>query len=175
MTIIEDLTKPPAEFFRAISPQTAFFLLQKERDEANRYLAEENREEAKTLLANIKVIIRRECNKAVSNDSKILKVYDNFFNLLAEEEKKIKQTEHHFNLSSYGRRSIISLPANLKIFTTNYDTCMEVYFNRREIDFSRGIVNRYGENIFDVDEYVSQRNQNTVLQKFTSFTDRRPF
>jgi hypothetical protein len=163
MTVVEDLTKSPGEFFRAISPQTAFFLLQKERNEANRYLADESREEAKALLTKIKAIIRRECSKAVSDDSKILKVYDDFFNLLAEMEKEMKP-EFHFNLTTYGRRPIMVLPTKLRIFTTNYDTCVEVYFNRKEIDFSRGIVNRYGEDVFDVDEYGSLQSQNKAAK-----------
>ena len=163
MTVIEDLTKPQGEFFRSISPQTAFFLLQKERNDANRYLDKESREEAKTLIAKIKAIIRNECSKAVSDDSNILKVYDDFFKIIEEKDKEIKQ-EFRFNLASYGRRFKMVLPVDLRIFTTNYDTCMEVYFNRRELDFSRGIVNRYGENIFDVDEYGSLQSQNKVAR-----------
>jgi len=53
MTIVEDLTKPSGDFFRTISPQTSFFLLQKERGETDVYLSKESREEAKALLTKV--------------------------------------------------------------------------------------------------------------------------
>jgi hypothetical protein len=159
MTVVEDLSKSPQEFFRAVSPQTAFFLLQKERKEANRYVHEEdNKKEARELLARIKAIIRRECIKAVSDSSKITEVYDDLFDFLENERKQMITPGIHWSGTQVGGTEEV-LPTDLRIFTTNYDTCIEVYFNRREIDFSRGIVKRYGEDLFDVDSYESPRTQ----------------
>lgn len=161
MTVIEDLSKSPQEFFRAISPQTAFFLLQKERKDADRYINEDSsRKESGELLTKIKTIIRRECSKAVSNDSKILEVYNDFFTFLAEERKGMTPS------SSWGSTQVgpstqgFILPTDLRIFTTNYDQCIETYFNRKEVDFCRGIISRYGDSVFDVDSYESLSAQN---------------
>jgi hypothetical protein len=91
MTVIEDLAKSPGEFFRDISPQTACFLFQKEREVANRYMREEDKRiEAKELLEKIKAIIRVECIKAAGNDSKISKVYDDFFTSLEKERNEME-------------------------------------------------------------------------------------
>jgi len=164
MTVIEDLSKSPQEFFRAISPQTAFFLLQKERKAVDRYINEDSsRKESGKLLTKIKTIIRRECNKAVSNDSKILEVYNDFFTFLAEERNKMTQdsSPSPWHSTQVGRETRgLVLPADLRIFTTNYDQCIETYFNRKEVDFCRGIISRYGDSVFDVDSYEALPAQN---------------
>jgi hypothetical protein len=162
MTVIEDLSKSPQEFFRAISPQTAFFLLQKERKDADRYINEDgSRNEAGKLLTKIKTIIRKECNKAASNDSKILEVYDDFFTFLAEEKRRMIQGPSPWGTTQIGSSThALIFPTDLRIFTTNYDQCVETYFNRKEIDFWRGIISRYGDSIFDVDSYESLLVQN---------------
>ena len=162
MTVIEDLSKLPQEFFRAISPQTAFFLLQKEKKDADRYINEDgSRKEAGELLTKIKTIIRKECNKAASNDSKILEAYDDFFTFLAAERNEIPQSTSPWGSTSIGPSThALILPTDLRIFTTNYDQCIETYFNRKEIDFWRGIISRYGESVFNVDSYESLPAQN---------------
>jgi hypothetical protein len=160
MTVIEDLSKSPQELFRAISPQTAFFLLQKERKDADRYINEDSsRKESDELLTKIKTIIRRECNKAVSNDSKILEVYNDFFTFLAEERKGMSSSTWGATQVGPSTQGFI-LPTDLRIFTTNYDQCIETYFNRKEVDFCRGIISRYGDSVFDVDSYESLPAQN---------------
>lgn len=169
MTVVEDLSKSQSEFFRAISPQTAHFLLQREREEANRYVSEGSRKEAKELLAKIKAIIRKECADAVSENSRILEVYDDFFNFLAQ-ERNTMTPDLLWNATQIARSQMI-LPSDLRIFTTNYDTCMEVYFNRKEIDFSRGIVNRYGEDLFDVDSYESHQARDIKIYKLHGSVD----
>jgi len=171
MTVVEDLSKSPQEFFRAVSPQTAYFLFQKEREEANRYIREENkRKEAKELLEKIKAIIRVECIKAASQDSKILEVYDDFFTSLEQERKEMKPQLPPWSGSQVAHSQMV-LPSDLRIFTTNYDTCMEVYFNRKEIDFSRGIVNRYGEDVFDADSYEGPITKNIKIFKLHGSVD----
>jgi hypothetical protein len=134
MTVIEDLSKPSQEFFRALSPQTGFFLLERERKEANKYATEETKKrEATELLARLKAIIRRECIQASVKDSRIVEVYNDFFTFLQLEERKMTSGTN-WGSTQIGRADEV-FPTQLKVFTTNYDTCLEVYFNRREIDF----------------------------------------
>jgi hypothetical protein len=154
MTVIEDLSKSPKEFFKAISPQTASFLLQKERKDADHYINGDRSQEAGELSAKIKAIIRKECNRAISNDSRILEVYDDFFTSLESQKRRVIAVPSLWGSSQIGSGAhAFTLPTDLRIFTTNYDQCLETYFNRREIDFWRGIVSRYGESVFDVDSY----------------------
>jgi hypothetical protein len=162
MTVIEDLSKSSQELSRTISPQTAFFLLQKERKDADRYINEDrSQREAGALLTKIKTIIRKECNRAVSNDSKILQVYDDFFTFLAEENSRAIQGQPLWSSTQIGPSThALVLPTDLRIFTTNYDQCIETYFNRKEIDSWRGIASRYGDSVFDVDSYDSLPAQN---------------
>jgi hypothetical protein len=155
MTVIEDLSKSSQELFRAISPQTAFFLLQKVRKDADRYINDASlRKEASELLAKIKTIIRKECNKAVSNDSKILEVFDGFFSDLTELKKGMTQVARPWSSTQIDSGThAFTLPTDLRIFTTNYDQCIETYCKQKEIDFSNGVTPRYGDSIFDVDSY----------------------
>jgi hypothetical protein len=169
MTVIEDLSKPSQEFFRALSPQTGFFLLHIERKEADKYATEETKKrEAMELLARLKAIIRRECIKASGRDSRIVEVYNDFFTFLQLEERKM--TSGHWGSTQIGRLDEV-FPTGLKVFTTNYDTCLEVYFNRREIDFCRGIVNRSGEDILDVDSYEPPRTPDVRIYKLHGSVD----
>jgi hypothetical protein len=155
MTVAEDLSKSRQELFRDISPQTAYFLFQKEREEASRYVDNENtKTEAKELLWKIKAIIRKECIEAASNDSKTLSTYDDFFASLEKERKEMRPQIPPWGGSQVAHEQMV-LPSDLRIFTTNYDNCIEAYFNRKEIDFSRGISSKYGENLFEVDSYDS--------------------
>lgn len=48
---------------------------------------------------------------------------------------------------------------------------MEVYFHRKQIDFNRGIVKKYGEDIFDVDSYSSLQSQNIKIYKLHGSID----
>ena len=170
MTVIEDLTKSSEEFFRTISPQTSYFLFHQEHEAAKRYIHEENgKNKAKELLDRIKTIIREECIKAISEDSRILEVYDDFFNSLTTERNKMDSKR------PWGATQVTNskndIPSDFRIFTTNYDTCMEVYFNRKELEFSRGIVNKYGETLFDVDSYETPSNTNIRIFKLHGSVD----
>jgi hypothetical protein len=170
MTVIEDLSKPSQELFRALSSQTSFFLLQRERKEADKYATEETKKrEATELLARLKAIIRRECIKASGKDSRIVEVYNDFFTFLHLEEQKMTPGTN-WGSTQIGRVDEV-FPSQLKVFTTNYDTCLEVYFNRREIDFCRGIVNRSGEDILDVDSYEPPRTPDVRIYKLHGSVD----
>jgi hypothetical protein len=48
---------------------------------------------------------------------------------------------------------------------------LEVYFNRKEIDFTRGIVNRYGENLFEVDSYDGPLTRDVRIFKLHGSVD----
>jgi len=170
MTVTEDLSKPSQEFFRALSPQTSVFLLQRERKEADNYATEETKKrEATELLARLKAIIRRECIEASVKDSRIVEVYNDFFTFLHLEERKMTSGTN-WGSTQIGRVDEV-FPTELKVFTTNYDTCLEVYFNRREIDYCRGIVNRSGEDVLDVDSYASHQTTNVKIYKLHGSID----
>lgn len=66
-----------------------------------------------------------------------------------------------------------TLPTDLRIFTTNYDQCIETYFKQKEIDFSNGVTPRFGDSIFDVDSYDLnvEKNKNCKIYKLHGSVD----
>jgi hypothetical protein len=48
---------------------------------------------------------------------------------------------------------------------------VEVYFNRKEIDYCRGIVSRYGEDVLDVDSYAAHPTTNVRIYKLHGSVD----
>ncbi|UCH02609.1 MAG: SIR2 family protein [Candidatus Bathyarchaeota archaeon] len=158
MTVLDDLSKSKQDFFNSISPQTAYFLYNKERKEANQYVNNERfKEKAKDLLTEIKKIIRQICVDAVrKNETKIINAYDIFFKALYE-VWNLQEPKPWGNFSETNME--MNFPSNLRFFTTNYDTCIEIYLNRKQLDFSRGIVNRFGDNVFDVNSYNDGANK----------------
>lgn len=148
MTILDDLSKDQQELRRTISPQTTDFLLRRPHEKALYYISDGTvKTTAKEVLSTLKGIIRRECFATVQNKvDLILEVYDKLFDTF--------HTTSPRSMSFYpsGDRKR-HYPADLRIFTTNYDTCVETYLNRRQIDFTQGIVLRYGYNVFDVDSF----------------------
>ena len=158
MTILEDLSKTKEEFFRVVSPQTTQFLFKIDRKEAEHYVNESViKENAKKLLTRMKSIIRRECVKAIKEkETRIMEVYDEFFQTLSQIQPRL--LERGWEESNIARTDM-NLPSNLQVFTTNYDTCLETYLNRKQIEYTRGIVYRYGENFFDVSSYNEIANK----------------
>jgi NAD-dependent SIR2 family protein deacetylase len=146
MTILDDLSKDQKELRRTMSPQTSDFLLRKSHEEALKYISNEKiKTAAKETLSKLKGVIREECFVAVHEKvDMILEVYDRFLSLASKAPTSGKHISG--DEKSY-------YPSDLKIFTTNYDTCMETYLNRRQISFTQGIVHRYGYNVFDVDSF----------------------
>lgn len=161
MTILEDFSKDSPELFRTISPQTSTYLLNRlMRDaETNAHASNlrkrlehltERQQEASESFRKLKGIIRRECFNAVQkNVNMILKTYDELFSLLRQGEIS-KDKVARFHRSGDG---VLNYPTNLKIFTTNYDTCMETFLNRHQVIFTQGVVPRYGYNVFDIDSF----------------------
>lgn len=165
MTILEDMSKDTKELFRTISPQTSAFLLNK-MDEGGFTLHDllPNTNTAKKLLSELKGIIRKECFKAVQNNAnEILSVYDELFGYL----RGIIGTEvgarvmPGFHRAGDGR---LEYPRYLKVFTTNYDTCIETFLHRHQVVFAQGIAPRYGYNVFDVDSFIEKEGSVEVFK-----------
>jgi len=145
MSVIDDLSKPEAELLRFMSPYTSRFLMKKLEETGNRYYEKAGiNEKAKELLHLLKKIIRRECFAAVRDRRPlIVDTYDAFFDgaeKLVSSRTLLGHTQRYY-------------PSKISIFTTNYDTCVETYFNANGIDFAQGIEQRWGYNIFNVDAY----------------------
>ena len=162
MTILEDLSKDENELLRTISPQTSTFLVEKMRKEDANYMERlPEPSKAKECLSELKGKIRRICFHAVQNNvDTILKIYDQLFRILRS--ATIPQVRN----GGFGRSDddILDYPANLKIFTTNYDTCVETFLNRHQISFNQGIVRRYGYNVFDVDSFGDKSGEVDVFK-----------
>jgi hypothetical protein len=149
MTILDDLSKDLKELRRTISPQTSDFLLRKSHENALNYISDKRiKTTAKEALSRLKGTIRRECFIAVQEKvNMILETYDKLFSILFD-------TPFVQGIGSYtSGDGKTRYPTNLKIFTTNYDTCVETYLNRRQITFTQGIVPMYGYNVFDIDSF----------------------
>jgi len=164
MTILEDLSKDREELFRIISPQTSRFLFKKMREKGIDYfdiLAEPST--AKKCLSELKEIIRKKCFKAEEdNVDIILNAYDQLFEYLrAVGGTGIGEKVGGFARAGDGK---FQYPQNLKIFTTNYDTCIETFLNRHQINFTQGIVLRYGDYVLDVDSYDDRDNKVGVFK-----------
>ena len=152
MTILEDLTKEGNEMFKTVSPQTTDFLFRMPRKEALRFIHnKEAKVLAKELLAKLKQVIRRECRKAVEDNKEvdnILSKYDHLFKILSKAPTEVDLTADDGETK---------YPSNLKIITTNWDNCVETYFNRRQIEFSNGITLKRGENVFDINSFQDKK------------------
>ena len=145
MTVLDDLSKPEPELLRHISPYTSRFLLRTLRESGMVYYKKAGiGEDAKQMLHRLKKVIRRACLTATRERREaIVKTYDAFF------DSADKLVGSH-TLSGRPQRSY---PSQLSIFTTNYDTCVETYFNAKYVDFANGIETRWGYNIFNVNSY----------------------
>jgi len=146
LTILDDLSKPKEELLRDISPYTCRFLLEKQGQSGLLYYEKPGiNEEAKQLLHRVKKTVRKECLTAVRDRrSLIVDTYDAFFD--AADKLVSSHTQSRDAKRSY--------PSDLVIFTTNYDTCLETYFNAKHQDFVNGIEpGRWGYNIFNVETF----------------------
>ncbi len=151
MTILDDLSKPEVELLNSIAPHTTRFLLGQTSD--IQYLIEDEnlKSDCHNLLQKIKKVIRTKCiTKVASGKNDILNTYDAFFKAL--------QIGHGVTA---GDNSRMQYPV-LRIFTTNYDTCIESYFNSRRVDLSRGIIERYSEYVFDVGTFATPKSVELV-------------
>jgi len=145
MTILDDLSKSVEDLLKVISPYTSRFLLQSQHKNGLLYYQKAGiRDAAKQLLQRLKKIIRRECLIAVRDRKHlIIDTYDAFF------DSADKLVGSH----TQGRDAKQSYPSDLRIFTTNYDTCVETYFNAKHTDFANGIELRWGYNVFNIDAF----------------------
>lgn len=152
MTILEDLSKNQEDLYRSISPQTVDFLFRNISNRNHYVTSQAIKDESAHVVENVKNIIKSECFKAEAEGRKtILEVYDKFFNNLSE---ALNRTTNTYKSGD----NEISYPANLKIFTTNYDRCIETYFRERQIPYSAGFIERFGCLHFDVSSYKDKEN-----------------
>jgi len=159
MTILDDLSKTEDELLNSIAPHTTRFILANSSDIPYLIKDEDLKSSCRELLLNIKRVIRTKCLNVVSSDRmEVLNQYDAFFGAL-EIGKGVSASD----------TSRMQYPV-LKIFTTNYDTCIETYFNSRRVDLSRGAVDRFSEYVFDVDSF-STSNKNVELVKLHGSID----
>ncbi|MEW6592672.1 MAG: SIR2 family protein [Candidatus Hadarchaeota archaeon] len=148
MTVLDDITREAGNLYQIISPHTTKFLMGKEKKEMQRYLEDESiKKVAQELLARLKKMIRERCIQAVRDKNKLIVVYDKFFGAISRAHDRRRVD----NYSSGDKK--IRYPGGLKIFTTNYDTCVETYLNQRQIHFSEGITRRFGNDVFDIETY----------------------
>lgn len=146
MTILNDLSKTQEELMGSIAPHTATFLLKSGHHIQQLVGEEDNRKHCHQLLTIIKRIIRVKCLTQVKNErSTLINTYDSFFRQLKIEKPL-----------GAGDGGGARYPSPLWIFTTNYDTCMETYFNAKQVNVARGIIDKHCEHIFDVDDLVGQ-------------------
>lgn len=146
MTVLDDLSKPEEELLSSIAPHTSriLLMLKPEHSSEVEYLIKDNEVKlaCSEMLQKIRKEIRAQCLTAVSTrKNNILENYDKFFRAL--------QIPQPFKS---GDGSGVRYP-ELNMFTTNYDTCIETYFNARQIDLSNGISKRFSEYVFTVDAY----------------------
>lgn len=145
MTVLDDLSKPENELLKVISPYTSQFLLRKQEQNGVLYYRKAGiRDVAKQLLQQLRKIIRRECLIAVRDRKPlIIETYDAFF------DSADKLVGSH----TQSRDASRTYPSNLRIFMTNYDTCVETYLNAKRADFANGVELRWGYNVFNIDAF----------------------
>lgn len=151
MTVLDDLGRDEDELWRRMSPQTAKFLF-RNFSQINHLQDMKVRETSRLLLGRIKRIIVSECLKADGEkQQKVTEVYDGLMQALSR---------HEGNDLSGDKK--INYPSRLKIFTTNYDRCIETYLGIRQIDFTQGLNQRFGYNAFDVSSYEDEGTEHYV-------------
>lgn len=143
MTILEDLKNDRDRLLSSISPQTTDFIFNNI-DEIEYYLNDEIlKMESKELINRVKHIIRTECFKAESESKdKILDIYDRFFMTLSKVGQSYSSGDNK-----------ITYPSDTKICTTNYDRCIETYLSERQIEYTQGLLHKYGLTYFDISSY----------------------
>lgn len=157
MTILNDLSKPIDELKASIAPHTSNFVFEQGVQSSYFRESEEVKEACGSMLAKIKTIIKKKClTQTYEHKEDIVRSYDKFFGSL-----QIANIENTEALSGV---STSRYPISLRIFTTNYDTCMETYMHAKQLHISGGTVLRYGEQVLDVQQLL-KRSSNWELVK----------
>jgi len=146
MTILDDLSKPPDELKESMAPHTSNFILGLGAQSS--YFMENKKVQAtcSNMLTKIKTLIKEKClTETYEHKEDIVETYDRFFG-----ELKLKHTEALSGVSP------MRYPSKLKIFTTNYDTCIEAYLHAKQLHVSDGTTTRYGELLLDVHQLVAK-------------------
>jgi len=162
MTVPSDLNKPRNEIFETLSPQTADFLFRKSREEAMKFIHDEEiKRKIAQLLERMKEIVRQRCIAALKSKS-FMEPYDDFFRFFENIRPKIHSK--HIANPIFSGDGVIPIQSKVSIVTTNYDTCLEEYLRRRQIEFVDGIERIFGRNLFVVDSYNKRQGNIKVLK-----------
>lgn len=150
MTVLNDLKKPENELSNTSSPFTNQLL----HNYSDILDFKDRINIANALLKDVKKIIAIECKKPLEDKlDKIEAVYDNFFrmsnNFLDKLRSRNKLVVGVMTLPKGG----VNYHLPLTIFTTNYDTIMEAYLHKKQIDFNDGMYHSCGVDIFDPNMY----------------------
>ena len=142
MTVLDDFSKPKENLLRTISAQTFQVIYHWWLDED--LIVKSGREsEAASLLKRCGEIIRLECQRAVrERKDEIVHTYDQLFGRLSQSGGSQKSGD-----------GTLDIPSAIWVFTTNYDTCLEVWAKERQIEFDRGVRPRYTELVFDASTF----------------------
>lgn len=147
MTVLNDLSKPIDELKASIAPHTSNFVFGQGVQSSYFMESEEVKEACGSMLAKIKTVIKKKClTQTYERKEDIVKSYDEFFGSV-----QISGIENTEALSGV---STLRYPAILRIFTTNYDTCIETYMHAKQLHISDGTVIRYGELVLDVQQLL---------------------
>lgn len=148
MTLLDDLGKDTNNLISSMSPQTANFIINN--TEKQNYIDDkELKLEVKHILKQVKQIIRRECIDAeFNNRDKIMDIYGRFFNTLSA----LPAGMYNTRISQSGDKEIKYFN-NFKIFTTNYDRCIETFLSEHQIPFIDGIEHKFGYSSYNVDSF----------------------
>lgn len=148
MTILDDLSKPQEELLDSISPHTSKLLLQPGIEKEYFLTNGDIQVECHDILRKIKKLIRVRCLEKVREQREnIMKSYDLFFNSLQGLTSALQSQD------SYG-----TIYSKMDIFTTNYDTCIETYFNIRKVETLKGVELKYGEEILNSSIFFENRH-----------------
>jgi hypothetical protein len=154
MTVFNDLSKDKEELLEKMAPHTAHFLLMQGEKWKDFIESADVKMDCHDMLRETKKTIRTKCLSQVRDrKADILKDYDLFWNNLNCRTRSCAAND--------GSEMVYP---SFTIFTTNYDTCVETYFNERQLQVARGIVERYGEHVFDVST-LPLVQQNSVVNE----------
>jgi hypothetical protein len=153
LTLLDDLAKEnPLEF---ISPTATQFILNKSNPKDYVMDPKLHKSAASLFTSVIDIMRGKVLTKAREKKDLILQVYDRLFETLTKRSGSSYRTGD----------SKISIPSGLKwIFTTNYDQCIETYFNERRVDFEDGIERKYASDLYQIDNINKPRRNLTLVK-----------
>lgn len=140
LTVLDDLSKD--NILEVVSPVTTKFILDKPNPKEIVSKAHYKNSARILFEASVDFIRSKIVLKDKNNKNVILEIYDRLFKIIAD--KRGGSTTSGDGKSAF--------PIGLDyVFTTNYDQCLETYFNERRIDYENLIEVRFGLTFLQVD------------------------